>query len=347
MSRAIGAAFVEADDVPAVLDELDRQPLLVVGGRQRSQRSLRDGSDWYGYSGGVVLRIDGSGVTTVLEYESRPGTHADGDAVLFKSASYSDGRLYCCTQTEVVTFRLQGSFLVEENHVSLPIFNDVHHVVPTETGTLLVAVSGLELVVEMTPDGTVLREWDVLGDGLSTWDRFDPSIDYRMGVNLKPHRAHPNHIVLVDGEPFVTRFELRDVISLWDPTRRIAPNGERLHDGVLHDGRLWFTAVDGEIISADASTLEIVERTHLGPRDGGDALLGWCRGLRLRDGGMWLGFSRIRSTQFRQTLSWIRNRGTSQAPTRIARYDPSSWRCTAEIDLEPYGLNAVFSVIAP
>jgi hypothetical protein len=346
MSRTIGAPFVDADDLPDLLEELDRHPLLVVGGRQRSHRSMRDGSGWYGYGGGIVLRIDGSGVTTVLEYESRPDTYADGDAVLFKSATCANGRLYCCTQTEVVIYRMQGSLLVEENHVSLPIFNDVHHVVPTANGTLLVAVSGLELVVEITPDGSVVREWDVLGDGLSTWERFDPTIDYRMGVNLKPHRAHPNHIVIVDGEPFVTRFELRDVISLDDPTRRIAPGGERLHDGVFHDGRIWFTSVDGEVIVADATSLEIVDRMRLGPRGDGEPLLGWCRGLRVNDEAMWLGFSRIRATQLRQTLSWIRNRGTSQAPTRIARYERDTGRCSAEIDLEPYGLNAVFSVIS-
>lgn len=345
MSRALGTAFLDADDVDERLADLDRHPLLVVGGRQRSDRSMRDGSDWYGYAGGVVLRIDGGGVTTVLEYESRPGTHVEGDAVLFKSATCANGRLYCCTQTEVVTFRMQGSLLVEENHVSLPIFNDVHHVVPTDEGTLLVAVSGLELVVEMEPDGTVVREWDMLDDGLTTWERFDPAVDYRMGVNLKPHRAHPNHIVIVDGEPFVTRFELRDVISLHDPSRRIVPGGERLHDGVVKDGTLWFTAVDGEVIAADARSLDIVERRHLEPRRNGDSILGWCRGLRLQETGMWLGFSRIRSTQFRQTLSWIRNKGVSQAPTRIARYDMTG-RCTAEIDLEPYGMNAVFSVIA-
>lgn len=346
MSTGISAPFLQGSDLEQLRAELDRHPLLVVGGQQKSARSMRDGDGWYGYGSGLVLRIDGSGVTTVLEYQSPPGTHAEGDAVLFKSATCANGRLYCCTQTEIVVFRMQGSLLIEEHHISLPIFNDVHHVVPTDAGNLLVAVSGLELVVEITLDGRVVREWDVLDDGQTTWERFDPSVDYRMGVNLKPHHAHPNHIVLVDGEPLVTRFEKRDVVSLHDPNRRIEPHGERLHDGVLSDGKLWFTAVDGEVIVADAVSLEIVERFHLAPRGGGDALLGWCRGLRIQDDAMWLGFSRIRATQFRQTLSWIRNKGTSQAPTRIARYDRRTAECTAEIDLEPFGLNAVFSVIA-
>lgn len=354
MNRAVKTTFIEGEGAARVLDELDRRPLLVVGGRQRTHRSLRDGEGWYGYGAGVVLRIDGSGVTTVLEYQSKPGTCTADDPVLFKAASYANGRLYCCTQTEVVIFRINGSHLVEESHISLPMFNDVHHVVPTPTGTLLVAISGLELVIEMSTDGEVLAEWDMLGE--PTWERLDPSIDYRMGVNLKPHRAHPNHIALVDGEPFITRFELRDVVSLRDPSRRICPGGERLHDGVLHDGRIWFTSVDGEVISVDAHTLEVIDRVRLHPLAGREPILGWCRGLRFVPDAegraatsreAWVGFSRIRATQFRQTLSWIRHRGVSQAPTRIARYDLDTGRCLAEIDLEPYGLNAVFSVVAP
>lgn len=352
MTRVVRSTFVEGDEVGSVRDELDRRPLLVVGGRQRAHRSLRDGEGWYGYGAGVVLRIDGSGVTNVLEYQSRPGTCGTDDPVLFKSASFADGKLYCCTQTEVVTYRLDRSLLIEEHHISLPIFNDVHHVVPTRRGTLLVAVSGLELVIEMSLDGDVLQEWDMLGD--STWERLDRSVDYRIGVNLKPHRAHPNHIAIVNDEPFVTRFEFRDVVSLNDPSRRIAPGTERLHDGVYRDGRLWFTSVDGEVIAVDMETLEVVHRIRLEPPRNAEPLLGWCRGLLFAGDEVdrstttaWVGFSRIRATQFRQTLSWIRNRGVLQAPTRIAQYDLDTGRCRAEIDLEPYGLNAVFSVISP
>ena len=73
--------------------------------------------------------------------------------------------LYCCTQTEVIV--LAPADLEEVAYISLPMFNDVHHVVPTGSGTLLVAVSGLELVVEITLEGDVVREWNVLGE--DTW----------------------------------------------------------------------------------------------------------------------------------------------------------------------------------
>ncbi|MEP7112653.1 MAG: hypothetical protein ABI862_05270 [Ilumatobacteraceae bacterium] len=329
----------------AVLARLDTHPLYVVGGRQRSDRALLDTADsWYGYGLAVILKIDGAGVTTAFEYTSRPGSCGPQDAVLFKSATVVGDRFYGCTQTEVLVLSLPD--FTEIAYISLPIFNDVHHVRPTQSGTLLVAISGLELVVEVTLEGEVLREWNVLGE--DTWAVRRRNIDYRTGADLKPHRAHPNYLFFVDGEPFVTRFEMRDAISLNDPERRISIGGERVHDGVTHDGLIYFTTVDGCIVIVDSSTLQVVERHKLGRipsgRDEGDGRLGWCRSVHIDGEWCWVGFSRIRPTRLRQTVSWVRAGGTQEAPTRISRYRLADWKCDAEINLEPFGLNAVFTV---
>jgi len=328
----------------SLLASLSEHPLYVIGGRQRADRSLLDAGAWYGYDLGVILRITGTGVSTELEYTSPPGSCAPGDPILFKSATRVGDFLYCCTQTEVVVLGLPD--LEEVAYISLGMFNDVHHVVPTVAGTLLVAVSGLELVVEITMQGDVVREWNVLGE--DTWKNHSRAVDYRMGVDLKPHRAHPNYVFFVDGEPFATRFELRDAISLNDPERRIDIGGERVHDGLVHDGKVYFTTVDGSIAVADEATLEVVERHRLRriPSVWGDenGVLGWCRSLHVDGEFCWVGFSRIRPTRLRQTVSWVRTGGQHQAPTRISRYRMSDWVCDAEIDLEPFGLNAVFTV---
>jgi hypothetical protein len=339
--------FVEG--APAVAVEatrrLDERPLLIVGGRQRGERSLLDMSQhWYGYDLGVIVRIDGSGVTTALEYDSRPGARGTDDPVLFKSASRVGDRLYCCTQTEVIVYSMPG--LDELAYISLPIFNDVHHVVPSPDGTLLVAVSGLEAVVEVTLTGEIVREWNVLGE--DTWSIHSPAVDYRHGVDLKPHRAHPNYVFFVGVEPFVTRFECRDAIALNDPARRIDIGGERVHDGVVDNGVIHFTTVDGRVVMVDQRDLRVVDRRVLrrpGQHDDDDVVAGWCRALHFDDEYCWVGFSRIRPTRLRQTVAWIRSGGAEQAPTRIARYRRADWTCDAEIDLEPFGLNAVFSVV--
>jgi hypothetical protein len=344
MSQRVSNSFMDSAPgvLPSLLARLDDQPLYVLGGRQRADRALLDAGSWYGYGLGVILKITGSGVTTAFTYTSRPGSCGPDDAVLLKSASVRGDRMYCCTQTEVIVLGLPD--FEEIAYISLPIFNDVHHVVPTEAGTLLVAVSGLEMVVEVTQQGDVVHEWNVLGE--DTWATHARNVDFRQGVDLKPHRAHPNHVFFVNDEPFATRFELRDAVSLLDPERRIAIGGERVHDGVVHDGMIYFTTVDATIAIVDSSTLEVVERHELGRTPGrdDDAVLGWCRSLHIEGEFCWVGFSRIRPTRLRQTVSWVRTGGLQQAPTRIARYRMSDWTCDAEIDLEPFGLNAVFTV---
>lgn len=317
-------------------------PVYVIGGRQRADRSLRDlGEGWYGYAQGLILRVAPDGVDVVVEYESRPDACARGDPVLFKSASRVDDRLYCCTQTEIVVYALPT--FDEIGYVSLPRFNDVHHVAPSPTGTLLVANSGLDTVVETNLDGDVLGEWNVLDE--DTWALHDPDVDYRIGVDLKPHRGHPNYVFFLDGDAWATRFQFQDAIDVADPTRRIDIGGERVHDGVVRGDAVYFTTVDGYVVEVGADDLLVRRRWDLAARDDRHDTLGWCRGLSFDQDGCWVGFSRVRPTKLRQNVSWIRNLGAVTAPTRIAHYGFDDWTLDAEIDLEPYGLNAVFSVI--
>src|SRR4051812_42437383 len=139
------------------------QSLYVIGGQQRSPRPLfADDQHWYEYRQGLIVRVDveRGRVERLVEYASPPGTRAGDDPILFKSGTLQGDRLYACTQTEVLVYALPRFELL--GCVSLPCFNDLHHVRPTPDGGLLVAVSGLDMVLEMTPDGRVLREWNVL-----------------------------------------------------------------------------------------------------------------------------------------------------------------------------------------
>jgi hypothetical protein len=319
-------------------------PLYVVGGRQRQNRGLGElGHGWYGYGTGVILRIDpDGGVSTEMEFTSPPDACVEGDPILFKCASRCGDRLYCCTQTEVVVFSLPD--FQQLAYVSLPQFNDVHHVLPTAHGTILAAVSGLEMVVEIDEAGNVLGEWNVLGE--DPWDGFDRELDYRQGINTKPHRAHPNHLFQLDGRPWVTRFECKDAVAVGAPSDRILAGHERVHDGVVRNDGVYFTTVDGCVVRCDPAVGSPVETQALAPSRGSDEVLGWCRGLYFEDDAhCWVGFSRVRPTRLRETVAWIRNRGTSQAPTRIARYATDGWTLLHEIDLEPHGMHAVFSIV--
>jgi hypothetical protein len=320
--------------------------LYVVGGQQREPRGLLATPSWYEYHKGLVLDVDldTGQAQACLEYVSPPEVRAEGNPpILFKCATLEDGRLYLCTHSEVLVYDVPSFERVA--YISLPQFNDVHHVRPTPEGTLVLANTGLDSVLEVTLDGRVVRHWAVLGG--DPWERFSPEIDYRKIPSTKPHAAHPNYTFFVDGELWVTRFEQKDAISLADPTRQIPIGVERIHDGVVRGDYIYFTSVKGDLVVANARTLsveEVIDLTQLHPEG---TLLGWCRGVLIDDEDkVWVGFSHIRPTKFRENVGWVARRFRRAVPTHVGCYDLTKRACLRQVELEHHGLDAVFSVFA-
>lgn len=324
--------------------------LWVVGGQQRV--SFYQLEEWSQFKKALVVRVANGQVEPVLQYESPPEHCPQGTpSHVFKAATISGDTAYLCTQTEVLLCDFP-SFAIRQV-ISLPCFNDLHHVLPGPDGTLFVAVTGLDSVAEISPEGELLRLTHVLGG--SPWERFSPDVDYRKVPTTKPHSAHPNYLFFLDGRPWVTRFEQRDAVPVDG-----SANGhssfpvalEGIHDGHVDGDRLWFTTVDGCVVIFDLKTGEktTVDLNKLRRADDDGRPLGWCRGLLPLGGGRaWVGFTRLRYTNLRKNLSWIRHgfRETEhhrQHPSRIALYDVEQPGLVEEIDLEPADMGAVFSI---
>ena len=321
--------------------------LLITGGEQRRPRGLTAGQGrWYKYKKAHLISVDtetGS-VDSLLEYETPSDAAADEEpAILFKQGMVHDDELLLTTQTEVLI--LEYPTLARKGYISLPSFHDVHHVVPTRNDTLLVVNTGLDQLIEVTRDGDVKQRWSVISD--DPWSgRFSPDVDYRKVPTTKPYEAHPNHVFHIGDEIWVTRFDKRDAISIDDPTRRIEIGVERVHDGLVRDGLVYFTAVNGQIAIADTSTLEIVEIVDLNEVEGDGSGLGWCRGLCFEGDTLWVGFSRLRPTAIRQNVAWVKDGFKRSHGTHIARYDLRRRSLEERIPLEESSpLNAVFSIL--
>jgi hypothetical protein len=318
--------------------------LYVVGGQQPSLRPLYSMPGWYRYKKGLVMHVDlaSQQVTQTLEYESPPEVCAPEDpAILFKSGVIMDEKLYLCTQTEVLIYSVPD--FAQLHYVSLPQFNDVHHVRPTPHGTLLVVNTGLDQMVEISLDGEVRREWSVVGE--DTWSRFDRSVDYRTLASTKPHTAHPNYSFTAGEDIWVTRFEQRDAICLTQPGKRIHIGLERMHDGVVDGEWVYFTTVDGKVAVASLETLQVEEIIDLNEIPPTGDLLGWCRGLLIDDGKVWIGFTRLRATKIRENVSWITKGFKRIRPARISCYDLRARSLVANVELEEHGCNTVFSIL--
>ena len=294
--------------------------LYVIGGRQRELRPLSAGEDWYEYQNGIIVEVDVAGGSALrsLEYTSPAEARPDEDStILFKSGTLVEDTLYVCTQTEVISYKLP--LLEQIGYISLPLFNDLHHVVPTSWDTLVIANTGLDMVLEVTKSGDIIRLWNTLGE--DPWARFSRDVDYRKVRTTKPHLSHPNYVFVIGKDIWTTRFEQRDAICLTDSSRRIDIGIERVHDGVMSNGKLYFTTVDGHIVVADPDRCvveDVIDLTEMSPEN---VQLGWCRSLNVRDGIAWVGFSRIRPTKFRENVRL----GTPRVQARLwdahAKYD--------------------------
>ena len=319
--------------------------LYVVGGALRTS-VFKQLAEWNSCKDALIVKVDPLAKTgrLLVEYHSpADACPAESPSILFKSATVSADKLYVCTPTEVLVYQLPRFELL--NYISLPCFNDLHHVRPTPEGNILIADTGLDLVVEVSSAGKVLREWSVLEE--DTWKRFSRDIDYRKVPETKPHKSHPNHVFQLDDEVWVTRFEQRDAISLTRPGRRIDIGVQRPHDGHVVGDWIYFTTVDGHLVVASRHTLKVEDVFDLNKIDNEQQLvLGWCRGLAVMEHDrVWVGFTRIRQTRFKENLLWAKNGfETRRKPTHIALYDLASKRCVDEIDVEPHGLAVLFSV---
>jgi hypothetical protein len=331
-------------DQPAVANAI-----WVTGGEQRGVPHWT--KEWTLYKKAVVVGIAGERVQRVLEYES-PAEHRPDEpsAILFKAASIAGKRAYLCTQTEILICDFP-SFAIRQV-ISLPCFNDIHHVAIAPDGRIYAAVTGLDAVAELAPDGALIDLISVFGG--SVWDRFSPNVDYRKVLTTKPHRSHPNFVFFLDGEPWVTRFAQHDAVPLRGTSSKRPPfvlGTEGVHDGHVVGNHIYFTAVDGRILRFELDTGE-KETFDLNQMRGSKDKrpLGWCRGILPSGNQTWVGFSRIRYTALRQNLDWVR-RGFRDAdrcppaPTRIARYDLAQGALVEEVDLEKAGMNTIFSIL--
>ncbi len=323
--------------------------LYILGGRQR-KALLRDPTkEWHWYEAALILELDTDtgAARTCVEYETPPEARAsDAASINFHSGALVGNTLYTCTTTEVLIYRLPG--FEQVGYISLPCFNDVHHATPASDGNLLVVSTGLDMVVKVTPQGQIVKEWSVLEEDL--WTRFSRCVDYRKVETTKPHMAHPNFVFEMDGDIWVTRFNQRDAVTLGDSRKRIAIDVEKPHDGLVSGERILFTSVDGKIVIVNRRTLRVETIVDLRQIQDHDHLVlpAWCRSLLpVDEKTIWVGFTRIRMTLIRENVRWVKTvlrEGTVVKPTHIALFDIEEQRCLKEFDLEPYGMNTVFGI---
>lgn len=324
--------------------------LILSGGRQRVHRYDLD--EWTGYSEAVALRVDLTGskprVVERLDYVSPPEVVADEPdaSITFKSGMLENNELWLTTQTEVLHFD-PVSFELRQR-ITLPVFNDVHHVMRSSAGTFVVTSTGLDAIFEVSPAGELLSEWSAQESAI--WDRFDRAVDYRKVLTTKPHQVHPNFCLEHEGQYWVTRLIQQDSYCVQTGESIAMPVGKP-HDGNV-DGNLGhYTHVNGHISRVNFEERRVLQGFDLNEAHKDTRHLGWCRGIcALPEDRFLVGFTRIRPSKYRLGVEWLKNRvgapgWPGSAPTRIALYNAREASFEWTFDLEDHGINAVFSIL--
>jgi hypothetical protein len=326
--------------------------IYIVGGQQK-KTMLSSLEEWHLCEKGLIMRVDPkySSSQICVEYITPPEAcpAAQDPSIHFRAGTILGTKLYVCTQTEILIYELPRFQMV--GYISLPCFNDLHHVCPTLQGSLLVVNTGLDMVLEVTLDGKVLREWNVFGE--PPWARFSPDVDYRKILTTKPHQSHPNFVFEFGSNIWVTRFTQKDVMCLTDSEKRLVLGIVGPHDGIVYGKSVYFTTVDGHIVVSNLSkgyiehVYDLNEMTDTTGYWAGSPL-GWCRGLIVVDEEhVIVGFTKIRQTKWRENIRWIKRRfgvPAGQRPTHIGLYDLKNRRICWQMDLQEKGLDLVFSM---
>ena len=227
-------------------------------------------------------------------------------------------------------------------YVSLPFFNDVHHVRPTPEGNLLVANTGLDMVVELTPTGDVVKIWNVLGD--DPWARFSRDTDYRLVQHdqAAPRPPEPRLLHRRRAVGDALRAARRDLAERPDAAHRRSASSAST-TAWSTSGRVYFTTVDGK---SHRRHPDAGGRPGHGPDQGASIghapWLGAWPAHRRRT--LWVGFSRIRPTKFRENVGWVLRGLKRDFGTHVGCYDLRTGNRVGQFKVEPFGLSAIFGI---
>lgn len=321
---------------------------FVSGGINSPSASQKDA--WAAYCGGKVVKLNLDGSGEVVWVDKKIPDYIDKDkkiGTVFKAGSIKGFEYIVCSTTEVFKFDCRNMNLLAS--VSHPLFNDVHHALEVEDGTLLVVSTGLDAVINITWAGKVINTWSV--DAERKYMLSD-GVDYRNVESTKPHKHHVNYVFMVENEIFSTRFKDQDAVCLTNDSidRFHVPYGN-IHDGVVKDGHVWFTTTNGWVCSYEIATRAEKLALNLNDLYEQTRPLGWCRSLCIVDDeNLLVGFSRLRKTKFKENVRWAAGKIFSTKelplPTRIAKINFVHKKLVSEINLEEeYGMNAIFSIV--
>jgi len=324
--------------------------LLLTGGVLRPD-GFTLGEGKY-YDGARLLKLDlrsGQVQTLLTVNEATAHFPAEHPNLQFTVACRDGQALWLAMDTEIRRYVYPSLELMAT--ISHPCFQNVHSVA-VRGDSLWVTSTGLDLVVVLDKH-TGARQEVLHADGKDPWHRFSPDVDWRQVHSTRPHDFHPNYVFWLGDEPWVTRCTPEDAVPLRNPRRAINLSGTKcpisVHDGVVHEGSVYFTLVDGTLVVMDPAAPEApLGEIELSALPGFGGVRGWCRGLCFSGGLAYVGFSRLRRTRHQSKLDWMRRavgRGAPVEAASVLAVDLQARQIVKDYRFEPDTLDALYGIM--
>lgn len=277
-------------------------------------------------------------VEDALRRDPPPGLHPPGaEHAEFTGAHRAGDLLWQSTRTEVLALHLPDLAVVRA--FTHPLLHDVHDALPLPDGTVAVTSTGLDAVVVLDAAGALVA-LHRLGD-------VDPTLhaDWRRVPfdSTKPRRVHPNHLLLLGEDLWVTSLELGALMRLRDGELVRLPEGPA-HDGRLVDGEIWLTTVAGAVVALDPTTLRRTRTLDLRVLDPVRGVRGWCRGVEKVGDRLFVGLTTLRASAGREALAAL-VRGP-KLPTRVVEIDLRAPRVVASWEVGNAAGGTLYAITA-
>lgn len=330
------------------LDTNQNSKNLLITGANLRENGFQLGEGKY-YDTAKLIRLDvATGKFEILISEQFSGTNYPEETpnVQFTAGCVENDILWLPTDTEVRAYRYPT--LTLEKIYSHPCFQNVHSAAVIDE-QLIVTSTGLDFVVILNKQ-TGAVEQVVNCEGKPTWHRFDPSTDYRQVHSTRPHDCHPNYVIKLDGDLWVTRCKQEDAFNL-RTHKCIDISGEKatsVHDGIISGDKIYYTTVDGCLVIVDKNQLKVTEHVDLFEKEK-NRPLGWCRGLHIDDSGIfYIGFSKLRQTKLKSKLAWMAKgnfKFSAGNNALIVAYDINKRKVISYFETPDGLIDAIYSIL--
>lgn len=303
--------------------------IIVSGGLRRSNHSeLKSGQKNHLAR---LLELDNNqkNSSVLFDYRGEGGVYPDIlPGVRFTAACKLGQYFLLPTPTEVLLWCPKLKKIL--SRITHPMMNDVHSVA-SHDGILLITNTGLDAVLryELKTQRWLSPMYLADGDIHTRLAQFDVQ-DFRCLHSTGSHQIHPNFVASVQEKFWITCGQIGSIWS--EETGFVKLIDNIIHDGIIWDGYLVYSTIEGVLLFCDPLTGELRETVTPIIEERGKYNLGWCRGLYFSGHECFLGFSSSRPSS--RGGQFQASKLTKLLTTHIAVFDTKDWSLNRRIDLQ-------------